>query len=70
MGMEVVPAPSKTVTRVHSDAPPEREPERGYFRMFPRNENRNEGTFVSVATPAEPRGEKRNFFFLCANFGR
>ena len=36
----------KTGTRVHSDVPPEREPERGYVHMFPRNENRNEGTFA------------------------
>ena len=26
--------------------PPERNPERGYIRMFPQNENRNEGTFA------------------------
>ena len=37
---------TKTGTRVHSDVPPERKPERGYIRMFPRNENRNEGTFT------------------------
>ena len=36
-------------TRVHSDVPPERKPERGYIRMFPRNENRNEGTFAKTA---------------------
>ena len=30
---------------VLADVPPERKPERGYIRMFPRNENRNEGTF-------------------------
>ena len=30
---------------VLADVPPERKPERGYVRMFPRNENRNEGTF-------------------------
>ena len=29
-----------------ADVPPERKPERGYIRMFPRNENRNEGTFA------------------------
>ena len=28
-----------------AEVPPERKPERGYIRMFPRNENRNEGTF-------------------------
>ena len=28
--------------------PPERKPERGYVRMFPRNENRNEGTFAKT----------------------
>ena len=31
---------------VLADDPPERKPERGYIRMFPRNENRNEGTFA------------------------
>ena len=31
---------------VVADVPPEREPERGYIRMFPRNENRNKGTFA------------------------
>ena len=30
---------------VLADVPPERKPERGYVRMFPWNENRNEGTF-------------------------
>ena len=29
---------------VLADVPPERKPERGYIRMFPRNENRTEGT--------------------------
>ena len=28
-----------------ADVSPERKPERGYIRMFPRNENRNKGTF-------------------------
>ena len=37
---------TKTGTRVHSGVPPERKPETGYVRMFPRNENRNEGTFA------------------------
>ena len=36
---------TKTGTKVRSDVPPEWKPERGYVRMFPRNENRNEGTF-------------------------
>ena len=31
---------------VLADVPPERKPERGYIRMFPRNKNRNEGTFA------------------------
>ena len=31
---------------VLADLPPERKPERGYIRMFPQNENRNEGTFA------------------------
>ena len=39
---------NETGTRVHSDVPPERKPERGYARMFPRNENRNEGTFAKT----------------------
>ena len=34
---------------VLADVPPERKPERGYIRMFPRNENRNGGTFVKTA---------------------
>ena len=47
---------------VLADVPPEREPEReyirmfprnekpqrGYVRMFPRNDNRNEGTFAKT----------------------
>ena len=37
---------------VLADVPRYQEPERGYFRMFPRNENQNEGTF--------PRNENRN----------
>ena len=39
---------TETGTRVHSDVPPERKLERGYVRMFPRNENRNEGTFAKT----------------------
>ena len=31
---------------VLADVPPEQKPERGYIRMFARNENRNEGTFA------------------------
>ena len=31
-----------------ADVPPERKPERGYVRMFPRNEIRNEGTFAKT----------------------
>ena len=34
---------TKTGTRVHSDVPPERKPERGYVRMFPRNEKPERG---------------------------
>ena len=37
---------TKTGTRVRSDVPPERKPEGGDIRMFPRNENQNEGTFA------------------------
>ena len=39
---------TKTGTRVHSHVPPERKPERGYVRMFPRIENRNEGIFAKT----------------------
>ena len=38
-----------------ADVPPERKPERGYIRMFPRNENRNEG-YVRMF----PRNENLN----------
>ena len=31
---------------VLADVPPERQPERGYIRIFPWNENRNQGTFA------------------------
>ena len=34
---------TKTGTRVHSDVPPERKPERGYVRMLPRNEKPERG---------------------------
>ena len=37
---------TKTGTRARSQVTPERKPERGCVRMFPRNENRNEGTFA------------------------
>ena len=40
---------------VLADVPPGRKPERGYIRMFPHNENRNEGTFA-----CSPRNENRN----------
>ena len=33
---------------VLADVPPEPKPERGYVRMFPRNENSNEGTFAKT----------------------
>ena len=39
---------TKTGTRVHSDVPLERKPERGYVRMFPQNEKWNEGTFTKT----------------------
>ena len=35
-------------TRVHSNVPPQRKPERGYGRMLPRNENGNEGTLAKT----------------------
>ena len=40
--------PKRVVSKraVLADVPPERKPERGYVRIFPRNENRNEGTFA------------------------
>ena len=41
---------------VLADVPPEREPERGYVRMFPRNENRNEGTFA--CSPGTKTGKR------------
>ena len=41
---------TKTGTRVHSDAPPERQPERGYVRMFPWNEK----TGTRVRSPKPP----------------
>ena len=45
---------TKTGTRVHSDVPLERKAERGYVRMFPRNENRNEGTFQNHPSQNRP----------------
>ena len=39
---------TKTGTRVHSDVAPERKPEQRFVRMFPRNENRNKGTFAKI----------------------
>ena len=40
---------------VLADVPPERKPEQEYIRMFPRSENRNEGTFG-----CSPGNENRN----------
>ena len=40
---------------VLADVPPEHKPERGCIRMFPRNENWNEGTLARL-----PRNENRN----------
>ena len=40
---------------VLADVPPEREPERGYIRIFLQNENQNEGTFA-----CSPRTKNRN----------
>ena len=42
--------PKRVVSKsvVLADVPQERKPERGYIRMFPRNENRNEGTFAKT----------------------
>ena len=39
---------TKTGTRVHSEVPRNEKLERGYVRMFPQNENRNEGTFTKT----------------------
>ena len=45
-----------------ADVPPERKPERGYIRMFPRAENRNEGAFAcSPRTKKPERGYIRIF---------
>ena len=48
-----------------ADVPPEREPERGFIRMFPRNEKRNEGTFAcspGTKTGARARSPKPSFY--------
>ena len=51
---------SKSVVLV--DVPLERKPERGYIRMFSRNENRNEGTCSHV--PPERKPERG---YVCQN---
>ena len=58
-----------------ADVPPERKPERGYTRMFPRNENRNEGTFAcspGTKTGTRIRSPKPPFtkppFYLPMNY--
>ena len=57
---------TRTGTRVHSDVSLERKQERGYVRMFPRNENRNEGTFAKTTLlENHPFGNPRNIFELC-----
>ena len=40
--------PKRVVSKMMglADVPPDQKPERGYIRMFTRNENRNEGTFA------------------------
>ena len=46
--------------------PPERKPKRGYIRMFPRNENRNEGTFAcspGTKTGTRARSPKQPFYW-------
>ena len=45
---------TKAGTRAHSDVPPERNPEWGYVRMFPRKEKRNEGTFAKTTLLQNP----------------
>ena len=43
---------------VWADVPPERKLQRGYIRMFPRNENRNEGKFAcSPGTKTRKEGK-------------
>ena len=49
------------ISEVHSDVPPERKLEQGYFRMFPWNENQNEGTFAKTTLlENRPFGSPRN----------
>ena len=48
-----------------ADVPPERKSERGYIRMFPRNEIRNEGTFACsprTKTGTRARSPKPPFY--------
>ena len=50
---------------VLADVPPERKQERGYIRMFPRNEKRNEGTFAcssGTKTGTRARSPKPPFY--------
>ena len=50
---------------VLADVPPERKPERGYIRMFPWNENRNEATFAcspGTKTGTRARSPKPPFY--------
>ena len=59
----------------HSDVPPERKPKRGYVRIFPRNENRNEGTVAKTTllrNLRSIRGDEFSFwsvdFEFCVDF--
>ena len=63
-GMFACSPRTNTGTRVHLDVPPERKPERGYVRMFPRNENRNEGTFAKTTLL------RNRPFILQVNYGK
>ena len=50
---------------VLADVPPERKPERGYIRMFPQNENRNDGMFAcspGTKTRTRVRSPKPPFY--------
>ena len=50
---------------VLADVPPERKPERENIQMFPRNENRNEGTFAcspGTKTGTRVRSPKPPFY--------
>ena len=53
---------------VLADVPPERKPERGYIQMFPRNENRNEGTFAKTTLFRNRPFVSSRLFLVVARF--